>query len=250
MIAWKDFPLECEAALLRMSKEFGLFPSLSYPGTLVELRGRTLNDYFQALKSSHRHNLKKKLKRSKEKVKLDVSVIQRPDQAVLSEIFELFWQTYEKGETKFERLNPRFFSLIAANPTSWFVLLRDASNKHLVAFMLCFKIGDRAINKFIGIDYRLPSEWFLYFRLWEAAVEWAMQNGAKEFQSGQTGYRGKIDLGHNLVPLVNYCRNRNPFFQELYRRVGPTITWSELDHDLETFIKAHPESDYKLDWKV
>jgi hypothetical protein len=77
-----------------------------------------------------------------------------------------------------------------------------------------------------------------------------MQNGAKEFQSGQTGYRGKIDLGHNLVPLVNYCRNRNPFFQELYRRVGPTITWSELDHDLETFIKAHPESDYKLDWKV
>jgi predicted N-acyltransferase len=233
-----------------MSKLYGLFPSLSYPGTIVELPGATMEDYIQSLKGSHRHNLKKKLKKSKEKVKLERIVLQNPDQAQLDEIFALFWQTYEKGETKFERLTPQFFSSIARKPNSWFVLLRESATGKLVAFMLCFKLKDRVINKFIGIDYTRPSDWFLYFRLWEASVEWVIQTGSKEFQSGQTGYRGKIDVGHKLVPLLNYCRNRSPLFQELYRRVGPTITWGELDRDLDTFIKAHPEQEFHLRWKV
>lgn len=246
MIVYKDFPLECVAALDSLRAPFGLFHTLSYPGTVVTLRGKSIDDYYQSLKSSHRHNLKKKLKRSREKVNLVESVIQSPDGKVLEEIWGLFWQTYEKGETKFERLTPEFFSLIAKSSASHFVLLRHAETNQLVAFMLCFKIGNRVINKFIGIDYKRPAEWFLYFRLWDAALRWVIAIGGKEFQSGQTGYRGKIDVGHNLVPLVNFARNRYPIFHEVYRRIGPTITWQELDKDLETYIKAHPEKEFRL----
>src|SRR2546426_6524221 len=45
---------------------------------------------------------------------LHVTVLQRPDPLLLDEIFALFWQTYQKGKTKFELLTPRFFQLIAA----------------------------------------------------------------------------------------------------------------------------------------
>src|SRR3989442_14598297 len=79
----------------------------------------------------------------------------------------------------------------------------------MVAFMLCFDLGSRVINKFIGIDYRRPREWLLYFRLWDAAVDWALARGVGAIQSGQTGYAPQIETGHRLVPLTDDCAHRN-----------------------------------------
>src|SRR5262249_49228977 len=153
----------------------GLFPVVSFPGTIVDLAG-SKEAYFGALKGSRRHQLRKKIRRSAAAVNLRADAVQRPDQRTLDAVFALFWQTYEKATTKFERLNRRFFELIAAQPPSHFVLLR--ARDELVAFMLCFDLGAKVINKFIGIDYRRPQEWLLYFRLWDAAVDWALARGA------------------------------------------------------------------------
>ena len=243
MIVWKDLPDEYNEAMAALAEQKNLFRLVSFPGTLLKFDTNVSVDfYYQNLKGSRRHNLKKKLKRSKNLVEIESSVIQKPDEAALEEIFALFWQTYEKGKTKFEKLNKEFFRLIAGCENSWFVLLREASTNKLVAFMLCFKLGDRVINKFIGIDYERPSEWYLYFRLWEVALEWVVLQGVKEFQSGQTGYRAKIDVGHELVPLTNHCKNLNPIINAVYAKVATTVNWSSLDTDLEIFLKAHPEA--------
>ncbi|MHB8744469.1 MAG: hypothetical protein ACYC9L_15290, partial [Sulfuricaulis sp.] len=109
-----------------------------------------------------------------------------------------------------------------------------------VAFMLCFKLGDHVINKFIGIDYQKPKEWFLYFRLWAAAVDWSLAQGAKSIQSGQTGYAPKIEIGHELVPLTNYCAHSNPLIHWIYATVTKTVNWNTLDEDLAIYLKAYP----------
>ena len=124
MIVWKDFAEGDRKALESLCASDGLFPVVSYPGTIVDLPKGQFADYLKSLKSSHRHNLTKKLKRSKQQGELEVSVIQHPDEKTQAEIFALFWQTYEKGKTKFERLNPKFFRLIAQLDLSWFVLLK------------------------------------------------------------------------------------------------------------------------------
>ena len=232
MIVWKDFPSTTDESLQVLCTRQGLFKITSYPGTRLLLPSGGFAAYLQSLTSSHRHNLRKKLRRSKTLGDLDATVLQHPDAALREEIFTLFWQTYEKGKTKFERLTPQFFQHIAATDESSFVLLRHPQTGRLVAFMLCFRIGSRVINKFIGLDYRLGNNWFLYFRLWEHAVEWASQNNAKEFQSGQTGYRAKLDLGHRLVPLNNYCHHRNPLLHRLFAYVAQSISWATLDDDL------------------
>jgi predicted N-acyltransferase len=218
-----------------------MFPLVSYPGTMVALEDRTKETYFANLKGSRRHNLKKKLKKSRQNLTADIEVVQNPDPKTMDEIFSLFWQTYEKGKTKFERLNPLFFSKVAEFEGSYFVLVRDSKDKKMVAFMLCFNVGDRVINKFIGIDYSLPAECYLYFRLYEAALDWVLTTKAVEFQSGQTGYRAKIDLGNSLVPLTNYCKHRNPLMNRIYALVSQDVSWLTLDEDLATYLKAHPE---------
>jgi hypothetical protein len=47
--------------------------------------------------------------------------------------------------------------------------------------------------------------------------------------------------GHSLVPLYNFCHQRNFFMHAIYRLVGQTISWETLDDELATAIKAHPE---------
>ena len=107
--------------------------------------------------------------------------------------------------------------------------------------MLCFLLGDRVINKFIGLDYAQPRESFLYFRLWDAALDWALARGATAIQSGQTGYAPKIELGHRLMPLTNYSAHRNPLVHRLYDWAARRIDWSSLDPDLAAWVRSHGE---------
>lgn len=242
MLVWKDFPAEQDADLQALADQAGLFAMPSFPGTVAVLPSASKDDYFASLKGSRRHQLKKKLRQSAQRVATVNEVIQNPSPQVMDEIFGLFWQTYERSETKFEKLNRRFFDLLAADPRSYFVMVRQADGGDLIAFMLCFRLGQgRIINKFIGIDYARPREWLLYFRLWEATVDWALSIGAAEIQSGQTGYAPKIEMGHSLIPLTNWCRHSNRVVHWVYGKVAGTITWATLDEALARYLAAHPD---------
>jgi hypothetical protein len=205
MIAWKDFPEESWTALRGVSGKNGMFEMVS-----------------------------------KAEVDVETEFVQHPDEAVRAEIFGLFWQTYEKGKMKFERLNPAFFMHIAEADESWFILLRESKTKELVAFMLCFKVGNRVINKFIGLDYNRPASWFLYFRLWDEAIRWCGLQKAADLQSGQTSYSAKIELGHKLTHLSNFCKHLNPIMNAIYEHVAKSVSWETLDDDLKLYLKKYP----------
>ena len=240
MIVWKDFAEQDATALSGLD---GFFRVVSYPGTKLALPPGGLDAYLATLKSAHRNKLKKKLRVGPEALPTESSVAQHPDAATLAEIFALFWQTYTKGKTKFERLNLRFFERIAAAPTSHFVLLRKKESRELVAFMLVFDCGPRLVNKFIGINYAIPDA-YLYFQLWAAAVDWASLRGFTEIQSGQTGYSAKLEIGNTLVPLVNFARHRNPLVHWIFAREAREISWATIDRDLAAHLAARvlPES--------
>jgi len=240
MRVWKDFSNVHQADFTSILKPEGLFQLISFPSTEVKLEGTNFQSYLSALKSSRRSKLNKKLKQAAN-APVEVEVLQQPNAQNMDEIFNLFWQTYEKGDTKFERLNRQFFDLISAQEHSYYVILREQKTKKILAFMLCFKLGEHVINKFIGIDYSQPKEWFLYFRLWEAAVEWTYSVGARSIQSGQTGYAPKIELGNDMIALTNYCKHKNPLVHWIYAKVASTVNWNTLDGDLAIFVKAYPE---------
>jgi len=243
MRVWKDFPQDYAKDFSAFANK--LFPLVSFPGTVVRLPDATKASYLATLKSSRRNKLNKKLRLAAESP-VDVEIMQKPDKASINAIFSLFWQTYEKGTTKFERLNRKFFDLIANESHAHFIVLRERNSHNIVAFMLCFTLGEHVINKFIGIDYKMPKEWFLYFKLWEAAVDWTASQQAKSIQSGQTGYSPKIELGHTLVPLTNYCAHKNAFIQWIYAKVAKSINWDTLDKDLATYLQAYPDEKPKI----
>lgn len=236
MLVWKDFPEAVRPEMEAMARASGFFATPSYPGTIASFPSRDKADFMATMKSSHRHNMKKRMKKSAALAALTTEVVQRPDERTLDEIFALFMQTYEKSETKFERLDRRYFEVFGELPEAHYVILR-APDEAMVAFMLCLVSGDVVINKFIGLDYARDRDWNLYFRLWDVAADWALSLGARALQSGQTGYRPKVELGHQLQPLWNYARHRNPLVHLVYAIVGKQISWASLDPYLANLDK-------------
>jgi hypothetical protein len=241
LIVWKDFPESWSADMNWLSHQQRLFRVISLPNTVVEFSSHRKEDYYSAMKASRRHNLKKKLRRSRERVALSVEIVQHPDAKTLDDIFGLFSQTYEKSTSKFERLSPKFFQVFAEKQATLFIILRENVTGEMVAFTLCFDMGERLISMFIGMDYSRPKEWMLYFRLWEATVDLALSRGFTAIVSGRSSYEVKIETGHKLVPLNNYCRHSNVLLHTLYRIVAQRIDWASLDEALARFLKAHPE---------
>jgi len=242
LIVWKDFPESSSGDFNWLSRQRRLFRVISLPNTVVEFPSPHKEDYFAAMKGTRRRKLKTKLQRSREQVALEVEVVQRPDAKTLDDIFGLFWQTYEKSATKFERLNRKFFEVIAEKPATLFIILRKKITGEMIAFMLCFDLGERLTNMFIGMDYSRPKEWMLFFRLWEAVVDLALSRGFSAVVSGRSSYEVKIEIGHKLVPLNNYCRHRNILLHGIYHILAQRVDWASLDEALARFLKAHPDA--------
>jgi uncharacterized protein len=243
MLVWKDFGGGDAAALAQLAAQRTAFAMVSYPGTAMPLLAGGFAAFLGSQKAARRHQMQKKLRRGDAAGPAVAQVLRQPDGAVLAECFALFEQTYAKASTRFERLNLAYFEAIAAYDEAVFVVLRSAGTGRAEAFMLLLNLGPRIINQFIGIDYALGSERFLYFRLFAAAYDWASTTGASSMHSGQTGYRAKLDLGHQLVPLMNVAEHQNALVNRLYAWIVRGVSWRTLDADLALYLNAHPQAE-------
>jgi hypothetical protein len=245
MIVWKDFPEKTWPALRVLCESEGLFEIVSFPNTVVRQFAGGFEAYLERLSGRRRYRLRKKLRRSHSVTNLHTEVVVQPDDALLDEVWLLFQNTYAKAKIKFERLTRKFWQVITQQDVSYLIVLRDAGTNKPVAFMLAFLAPEFAINKFIGIDYSQGKESYLYFRLWEEFVRWAQRRGALALQSGQTGYSAKLSLGHELVPLSNFARHRNPVIHRVFALVAKGVSWSTLDADLRAVVASQARATAK-----
>ena len=243
LIVWKDVPPGISRDLDWLMNYRRLFRAVSLPGTVVKFSSQRKSDYFAQLKASRRKVIKKKIKLSSAEVGVDVQVLQHPAPEVLDEIFALFRQTYLKSKVKFEELSRTWFTRIAERQETYFIVLREKQTGVIIAFQTSFGCGSCLINKHVGFDYSKPKSWMLYFRLWDAVLDWALAKGYTSIYSGQTAYSAKLDMGHDLIPLVNYVQHRNLFLHLIYGRIARGLDWAKLDEGLALFLKAHPDAE-------
>lgn len=232
IIAWKGFPAPLPGTPYeRLSRSLGFEPIDDFPETRLRVPC-SWEAYLRSLNAKRRYALRKKLENSRKAAQLESFVVRSPDAATLAEIHALYLQTHRRVKNDFMLLTPEFFARMARTDAAHFVLLREVQTSSLVAFMLCFVVGSRAVNRFTGLEYLVARPWNLHFRLWEAALQFMISVGATEVYSGQTTYRFKVDTGHELVPMTIYTKHRNPlihrFFLPIVRKTMRKSVWTEL----------------------
>jgi uncharacterized protein len=130
MIIWKDFLPADADDLDWLATQRRLFRLVGFPGTEIDIPNGRKDDYYALLRSARRTSLKRKLKRSAERVTTNVEAIQNPDDKTLAQIYALFQQTFDKAPTKFERLPRRFFEVVARAGLAFRAAARTANRRH------------------------------------------------------------------------------------------------------------------------
>jgi len=242
LVVWKDFPGGDAIVLDGLIRTRSVSRVPSYPGTVVPVIEAGYSAFLAGQRAPHRYKIRRKFSIGESTVPVSTRIVVHPDATELSALFKLFQQTYARGTTKFESLTEDFFREIATADESTFIVLSDETTGNPVAFMLLLDLGPRVINQFIGIDYSRGNRAFLTFRLFAKAYDWAAQRGASTLWSGQTGYAAKFELGHQLVPLWNYCHHANRLINWVLSLVAPRIRMESLDDQLRTHLEARTRS--------
>jgi predicted N-acyltransferase len=205
LIIFKDY-CQQEAPALKGLAGQGFFKTDSFPSAIIDLPYKTFDEYLASLSSGARKDLRRKLKKARDKGGLTTKVVECVDD-MIDDIYRLYMNTYTAGATKFEKLTKEFFLICAEKAgyrCRYFLYYIDGK---LAAFNLCFVHGDLLIDKFIGFDYSIARQYSLYFVSWCENVKWCIDNGIRRYQVGQTDYEPKTHLGCRLVPLFAYVRH-------------------------------------------
>lgn len=214
-MVFKDF-VDSDAGMLDLLQKKGFLKVESFPSVTTELNFGSFEDYLKSLGQATRKNLRRKIKKADLRPGIKVEI--RDDvEELIDDVYRLYLNTHNSGQTKFEKLTKSFFINISRNlkPHAKFFLYYI--NGGLAAFNLCFVYDGLMIDKFIGFDYTLSLEYNLYYFSWCYNIEWCLKNAVRSYQTGQTDYQPKIRLGGKLIRLYAYVKHRNPLFNLFIR---------------------------------
>lgn len=160
-------------------------------------------DYWTRIGTDRRNNFKQKLRQGKA-----VRVVEHDgcDESLARALFDLYLNTYERAQIKFEKLVPEYFT--RTGPISRYLLLYE--DEHLIGFVQLICRDGRMVFRYIGMDYERNRKHGLYFLLFLKGIEYCIRENIHEMECGPTSYDFKRRLGCDLVPTYVYYRHRNP----------------------------------------
>lgn len=231
IIAFKDFGAGY-SGLLDKSLGKSFFRIKTLPNTVMEIKFSSFEEYLKTLSSASRSGLRRKFKEIDGRVKIDLEITNKLEADVLSRVYALYLQTFEKQEMGLEKLSADFFRNISENlpdETKFFLWRIDGK---LAAFALCLVSGDYLVDYYLGFDYTIAYQNYLYFVRFRGIMNWCIENKIRKYEMGVTGYEPKRRLGFDFIPLYIYakCRNKlfNPFFRILSYIMQPVNFHKEV----------------------
>jgi hypothetical protein len=204
----------------------------SLPVCVLELKGKTDQDYIQSLSANNRSTLRRKLKAT---AGVAIETV-RSIAGIEDQIFQLYEQTransrFDYGD--FEQLSPAYFKHVMANLGDRAAVILLRVNGELLAFKLMFIEKDRVIDKFWGMRYPEGRDHNLFFVAWMEGIRFTLAHGAKLYQSGQTAYAQKVKLGSDLERLSVYFRHRGRVTNRIFKTFAPYLAFDKMDPELK-----------------
>jgi len=224
VLMFKDFACTYDSVFEPFLKK-GFLKIESLPSTIMDIDFADFDGYLKTLSPVSRQDIKRKFKKIDGRVKIDLEVTNAPDDSALSEIYRLYLQTFDKQDMGMEKLTPDFFKHISRNmPQEAKYFLWRIEGK-LVAFALCFVSKEYFIDYYLGFDYSVAYQYYLYFVRFRDLMKWCIARGIKKYEMGSTTYEPKRRLGFDFIRLYFYMKHRNklinPFIGIVSRFIKP-----------------------------
>ncbi len=186
-------------------EERGFFKAPSLPGTRLEVKWRSLEEYTALMRKAFRRTALKD-RHAAEGIEFEI-VDDFTD--IAEEAYALYENVLAKADHVFEKLTPDFFRALARFDQARLCTARLRETGRLVGIELLLE-GDTVLQDlYTGLDYSLNADYRLYFNLLYPVIGYAGERRMKTLSLGQTSYTFKARLGVQPYPLFLYVKHRN-----------------------------------------
>jgi len=228
VIIFKDFNASYDKMFASLPGK-GFFKVESLPTTEMDINFSSFEDLLKNLSAISRSDLRRNFRKVDSKVKFDLEITSVLSDETLDQVYALYSQVLNSHEVSLEELTRDFFKNISKNmprETKYFLWRVDGK---LVAFALCFVLGDYFVDYYLGFDYAVSREYYLYFVRFRGLLNWCLSHGIKKYEMGPTGYEAKRRLGFNFIRLYFYIKHRNPAMNLLFKVLKPLFSPKNFD---------------------
>lgn len=212
----------CEPAM----QELGYIKAHSLPGTRMDVKWHSLDEYIESMRKAFRRTV---VKDRKSAVDIEFDIL-NDFSDVAEEAWHLYNNVLSKAEYIFESLTPEFFKEFAKYEQSRLVTARDRKTGKLIGIELLM-CGETVIQDlYTGVDYSFDPSQKLYFNLIYPVIGYAGEQRFQTLSMGQTAYTFKARLGVKPYPLFIYIKHRNSFLHRII-----SLTKNALFPEKDTF---------------
>jgi hypothetical protein len=175
--------------------------------------------YCAALKTRYRQQINRSTRKLKSTA-VQVSILTDPEEIVrayTSEVHALYYQMVARADMKMEVLPIEYFHQLVLRlrgEVELIVILRDS---RIIAFGWCLHAGESYHLLYAGLDYRLNSEFDLYFNLHYAALDRALRKRVSKIHVGQSANAFKARIGCYAEPLYTFTKGLGPLMSRVVR---------------------------------
>ena len=218
---FKEF-FEADATQMQpILEQNGFFKGYSLPYIKLPIRWQTFDDYLLDLRSGYRRLIKKSLDKLAKSG--GIVTLTPPQYVTAATFFKWYMSVMDRATVKLETLNEAFFEqafVKMADDIRLLTLIKD--DKPLAATFL-ISHGAELTFVWAGKPIARADEYDPYFNLLTQMVVYAIENGYKTLNFGQTAYFTKQRLGGDAHELFLFFKSSSWFWHRLIRSFNAVI---------------------------
>jgi uncharacterized protein len=217
LFALKDVPLPLDPALSKAIDGAGLVAMDSLPTAWLHIDFPDIDTYIARLSAGTRKDIRRKM-RVTQQVTVEM-VTELGD--LLPRFMELYQDTRNRSNWKFEDLTPDYFTRVLENMRGNAFCNVYRVGDEVLAFNLLLRDGNRLVDKFFCMDAEQGRAYNLYYLSWLENIRFCLAHRLTRYQSGQASYQIKLRLGSSLTDNAMFFKHRNRFLHAMLRLVSP-----------------------------
>jgi hypothetical protein len=232
LLVVKDIPQDSPLLGERDNRWSARFAEACAEAGFVLLEGQALayvpidfaseEEYLARLSPGRRKDIRRKLRKRGE---VDVEAVPTgdprfADEAEVDRFYALYENVYAQSEVHFDKLSRGFFAAALRDGGSGGTVFVYRHGGSMIGWNLCFVVGGKLVDKYVGFLYPAAREQNLYFTSWFHNLAWARERKLSHYVAGWSDAPVKAYLGASFALSRHAVYLRNPLLRALVRRLA------------------------------
>jgi hypothetical protein len=205
--------------LIKQLEKKGLIIVTGQALAYMDIDFTSFDEYLAKLSGSRRTDFRRKLKLATELKRVEVKTgTSFFSDEIVDQLYHQYETVFERSDIHFDKLSVSFFKQVFQHTNDGYVYIYNYQGR-IVGFNLCYIIGDKFVDKYIGTSDEDVKNLSLFYNMKFDNIKLCLENGLKRYVVGYTSPEAKASLGCKFTYTYHAVYIRNPILRFILKRL-------------------------------